>query len=295
MSAQPKFSVVSSEIPDAPYDKHTSAGSYGFDLDVQRMQNSDSWAVCPAEIRPWMMMSWVISWVQRPCGSLPGDDELIAAKLGCSPEFLQVHRKSILRGWVRHADGRLYHPVVTEEVLKMVQSRDKWRTKKQGQRESKQGVTGNVPGDTQGTLGGVPVESPLSPSPSPSLSPSQKQEEQPSPPAHEEKKPKARGARLQLDAAPKDWIDFCVENRPDLSPSDTWDRFRDYWIAQPGQKGVKTDWLATWRNWVRSEKQGSNRHDASRKSPSTAIHAAHSFDGRHYVGTPVEDIGWVPG
>jgi len=29
------------------------------------------------------------------------------------------------------------------------------------------------------------------------------------------------------------------------------DRFRDYWIAQPGQKGVKLDWNGTWRNWVR--------------------------------------------
>lgn len=29
------------------------------------------------------------------------------------------------------------------------------------------------------------------------------------------------------------------------------DRFRDYWIAQPGQKGVKLDWDGTWRNWIR--------------------------------------------
>lgn len=29
-------------------------------------------------------------------------------------------------------------------------------------------------------------------------------------------------------------------------------RFRDYWAAQPGQKGVKMDWPATWRNWCRS-------------------------------------------
>jgi uncharacterized protein YdaU (DUF1376 family) len=28
-------------------------------------------------------------------------------------------------------------------------------------------------------------------------------------------------------------------------------RFADYWRAQPGQKGVKTDWPATWRNWCR--------------------------------------------
>lgn len=28
-------------------------------------------------------------------------------------------------------------------------------------------------------------------------------------------------------------------------------KFRDYWAAQPGQKGVKADWTATWRNWLR--------------------------------------------
>lgn len=40
--------------------------------------------------------------------------------------------------------------------------------------------------------------------------------------------------------------------------------FVDYWIAQPGQKGVKVDWPATWRNWMR-RKQG----DASKHAPRT--------------------------
>ena len=30
-------------------------------------------------------------------------------------------------------------------------------------------------------------------------------------------------------------------------------KFRDHWISQPGQRGVKVDWLATWRNWCREE------------------------------------------
>lgn len=30
------------------------------------------------------------------------------------------------------------------------------------------------------------------------------------------------------------------------------DKFRDFWISQPGQKGVKLDWQATWRNWMRN-------------------------------------------
>jgi len=29
------------------------------------------------------------------------------------------------------------------------------------------------------------------------------------------------------------------------------ERFRDYWIAKPGKDGVKLDWAATWRNWMR--------------------------------------------
>src|SRR5581483_11478678 len=28
-------------------------------------------------------------------------------------------------------------------------------------------------------------------------------------------------------------------------------KFRDHWKQQPGSKGVKLDWNATWRNWVR--------------------------------------------
>lgn len=32
-------------------------------------------------------------------------------------------------------------------------------------------------------------------------------------------------------------------------------QFRDYWIQQPGQKGVKLDWPATWRTWVRNSTQ----------------------------------------
>ena len=29
------------------------------------------------------------------------------------------------------------------------------------------------------------------------------------------------------------------------------EKFRDFWIAKPGQQGIKLDWSATWRNWCR--------------------------------------------
>jgi len=37
------------------------------------------------------------------------------------------------------------------------------------------------------------------------------------------------------------------------------EQFRDYWIAQPGQRGVKLDWPATWRRWCRTFLERGNR------------------------------------
>lgn len=35
--------------------------------------------------------------------------------------------------------------------------------------------------------------------------------------------------------------------------------FFDYWTSQPGQKGVKANWLATWRNWIRRNFKGQEK------------------------------------
>jgi uncharacterized protein YdaU (DUF1376 family) len=64
---------------------------------------------------------------------------------------------------------------------------------------------------------------------------------------------KTLGKRLATDFSfPIEWEQFCQQTRPEISPVKTFDQFKDYWIAQAGQKGVKLDWFATWRNWVRS-------------------------------------------
>ena len=82
----------------------------------------------------------------------------------------------------------------------------------------------------------------------------------------EAKKPKQpRGARLPADWVPsEELIAFCKTDRPDLNPAAVADRFRDFWIAQPGTKGVKLDWDATWRNWVRNEKAGGGTKAAAK-------------------------------
>lgn len=69
----------------------------------------------------------------------------------------------------------------------------------------------------------------------------------------ERDKENKRGSRLSQDFIfPSEWVVFCKQERPELQPLQTFERFKDYWIAQAGQKGVKLDWFATWRNWVRN-------------------------------------------
>jgi uncharacterized protein YdaU (DUF1376 family) len=61
-----------------------------------------------------------------------------------------------------------------------------------------------------------------------------------------------RGSRLPTDFVfPKEWADFCIQQRPDLNLQQTFDSFKDYWVSAP--KGTKLDWFATWRNWVRNQ------------------------------------------
>lgn len=65
----------------------------------------------------------------------------------------------------------------------------------------------------------------------------------------------ARASRLPADWTPDQGeIDFCKSERPDLNPRAVAEQFRDYWVAQPGAKGRKLDWSATWRNWVRNQR-----------------------------------------
>lgn len=83
----------------------------------------------------------------------------------------------------------------------------------------------------------------------------------PKPAAAEPPQPKPqRGTRLPPDWEPPDeWLDWArQEGYP--NPVRSAARFKDYWLAQPGQKGVKLDWQATWRNWVRKDIDDDARH-----------------------------------
>jgi uncharacterized protein YdaU (DUF1376 family) len=64
-----------------------------------------------------------------------------------------------------------------------------------------------------------------------------------------------RGSRLATNwVLPDDWEYWANKERPDLNAKQVAEQFRDFWCAKPGKDGVKLDWQATWRNWVRNQK-----------------------------------------
>lgn len=72
-----------------------------------------------------------------------------------------------------------------------------------------------------------------------------------------------RGSRI-----PDDWepdVSFALgEGLTDHDVKVEADKFRDYWIGKAGKDGVKANWNATWRNWIRNS--GAKRNVEKTKS-----------------------------
>lgn len=100
----------------------------------------------------------------------------------------------------------------------------------------------------------------------------------------ERKSPAHTGTRLHSDwELPQDWHEWASKERPDLNPSEVAQQFKDHWLAKPGRDGVKADWFATFRNWVRREKA----HQAHGGTSSRQ-----KFNPTAYVNDPTYKAAW---
>lgn len=118
----------------APYPADTRAKGWRFELDHEQIRQSDTWALAPADVRPWLLMLWMTAWEQTPCGSMPSDDALIAARIGMPGKAFAKARETLMRGWWLAEDGRLYHDTISARVLAMLAKKDKDRARKAGWR-----------------------------------------------------------------------------------------------------------------------------------------------------------------
>ena len=107
----------------------------------------------------------------------------------------------------------------------------------QAEKNKNNGKLGGRPKKTQVVIDGLPDESENNLNHKPIVEKSQ------------------RGSRLANDwVLPNEWEYWSNKERPDLNAMQVADQFKDFWCAKPGKDGVKLDWAATWRNWVRNQK-----------------------------------------
>lgn len=100
----------------------------------------------------------------------------------------------------------------------------------------------------------------------------------------------ARGTRLpdgwQPDQALADWTKV---NAPAAANALEVERFRDYWQSLSGQRAIRADWAATWRNWARrcqEQHTQPSRGPAPRSTTSERVNGwlalADSLDPNHH-------------
>lgn len=79
----------------------------------------------------------------------------------------------------------------------------------------------------------------------------------PPPPDPPPAPPESRGTRLPKDwQLPRAWGDWALAEYPQWTAEKVRREgaaFRDHWCAKAGKDATKLDWLATWRNWCRSD------------------------------------------
>jgi hypothetical protein len=217
-------------------------------LDYRRIEQSDTWALAPPELRPWLLMLWYRAWQQIPAGAFVDDDEIIAARIGMPLPMFQLHRPVLMRGWTRREDGRLYHPVIVSKVIERVEWRRAEAERKRAYREKM----------SQGTDKGQTRDSTVRPDTGAGAGAGAgASSKSKTTPTRAEAK-NLRGTRMTRDFTPPDrWLDWaCTVFKIDRQRAmREFIEFRDYWADIPGNRGLKIEWEPTFRNRLRTRRE----------------------------------------
>lgn len=73
------------------------------------------------------------------------------------------------------------------------------------------------------------------------------------PPSSSPPRDRKLGTRIPDDFAPDEKMaEWFRENCPHVDYKSETEQFCDWWRSKPGKEGRKLDWVATWRNWMRT-------------------------------------------
>jgi uncharacterized protein YdaU (DUF1376 family) len=180
--------------------------------------------------------------------ALPQQWDTLARRCGCSlPAFKRAIQSLIDDGKIAISEAGIWSDKCEKHIMQRRERSDsatsaaKTRWQKSEQIQGKADATASVP--------------------------QCKPEPYPEPLKREAKASPKKGTRLPDNwVLPKEFGEWAIsEGWPESSIREQALIFKDYWIGLSGQRAVKQDWLATWRNWMRkntkSSKQKGNGHD----------------------------------
>jgi uncharacterized protein YdaU (DUF1376 family) len=174
----------------------------------------------------------LIDWYYLDENPIPLETQVVSRRLRLASEVEVLSLQNVLSDFFKEGKSGYVHKRIELDINDYHE---------QAEKNQRNGKLGGRPKKTQVVIDGLPDASQNNLNYKPLTT------------NHKLKEKKTLGKRLASDFSfPLEWEQFCQQTRPELSPVKTFDQFKDYWIAQAGQKGVKLDWFATWRNWVRS-------------------------------------------
>jgi uncharacterized protein YdaU (DUF1376 family) len=138
------------ELPDPPVPADADLRDFdGFMLNVERLLASELWALASGEEFKAAVGLWCRSWKQVPPGSLPNDDRVLAAFSGAGRRWKTV-RNMAMRGFYLCSDGRLYHRVLCEDVLRAMKAKEERRERTRAATEARKKKRDDNRDDTRG-------------------------------------------------------------------------------------------------------------------------------------------------
>lgn len=128
-----------------------------FMLNVERLMASELVALSSLEVIGAALLLWSRAWKQKPAASLPDDERVIAAFAKLSVSRFRKLREEVLRGFVKCADGRLYHRTLSAEAVGAYERKIAFRKKRETDadrlrkwRETTKETRHETPGETGG-------------------------------------------------------------------------------------------------------------------------------------------------
>jgi uncharacterized protein YdaU (DUF1376 family) len=188
-------------------------------------------------------------------GTLPNDEAKLARMAGVGVAKWRKIGPDVMAYFV--VDGG----EITQKRLK--KEREKWALKSSARREAgKRGGEAKAMKNKDPHVANATANATILPQQNATIIhiPSPEEEKKTDAIASAKTKRQAKGTRLPEEWAPDfdaiafSAVDSETTGNPPLTAGEIereLAKFRDYWPGQPGQKGVKTDWQGTFRNWLR--------------------------------------------